>query len=56
MFFLVLLVSDLLWHEWIECLALRRVYYLESDYYEDRLEELDEILTNEDPEDPFQKI
>ena len=52
----MLLVSDLLWHEWIECLALRRVYYLESDYYEERLEELDEIFTNGDPEDPFQKI
>ena len=55
-FFLVLFVSDLLWHEWIECLALRRVYYLESDYYEERLEELNDVLTNTDPEDPFQKI
>jgi hypothetical protein len=48
--------SDLLWHEWIECLALRRVYYLESEYYEERLDELDDIRRNTDPEDPFQKI
>jgi hypothetical protein len=49
-------VIDLLWHEWIECLALRRVYYLESEYYEERLDELDDIRSNTDPEDPFQKI
>jgi hypothetical protein len=48
--------SDLLWYEWIECLALRRVYYLESEYYEERLDELDDIRSNTDPEDPFQKI
>ena len=47
--------SDLLWYEWVECLALRRVYYLESEYYEERLEELDDIRSNTDPEDPFQK-
>ena len=46
----------LLWYEWVECLALRRVYYLESDYYEERLDELDDILVNSDPEDPFQKV
>mmetsp|Transcript_37114 Transcript_37114/g.42454 ORF Transcript_37114/g.42454 Transcript_37114/m.42454 type:complete len:1352 (+) Transcript_37114:147-4202(+) len=46
----------LLWHEWIECLALRRVYYLESEYYEERLDELDDIRRNSDPEDPFQKV
>lgn len=46
----------MLWHEWIECLALRRVYYLESEYYEERLDELDDIWTNSDPEDPFQKV
>eukprot|EP00533_Pseudo-nitzschia_delicatissima_P009379 CAMPEP_0116084330 /NCGR_PEP_ID=MMETSP0327-20121206/3747_1 /TAXON_ID=44447 /ORGANISM="Pseudo-nitzschia delicatissima, Strain B596" /LENGTH=1201 /DNA_ID=CAMNT_0003575273 /DNA_START=88 /DNA_END=3693 /DNA_ORIENTATION=+ len=46
----------LLWHEWIECLALRRVYYLESEYYEERLDELNGILANKDPEDPFQRV
>eukprot|EP00531_Pseudo-nitzschia_arenysensis_P017328 CAMPEP_0116148558 /NCGR_PEP_ID=MMETSP0329-20121206/18442_1 /TAXON_ID=697910 /ORGANISM="Pseudo-nitzschia arenysensis, Strain B593" /LENGTH=1181 /DNA_ID=CAMNT_0003644741 /DNA_START=112 /DNA_END=3657 /DNA_ORIENTATION=- len=46
----------LLWHEWIECLALRRVYYLESEYYEERLDELNEIFGNKDPEDPFQRV
>ncbi|KAL3923561.1 MAG: hypothetical protein SGILL_001587 [Bacillariaceae sp.] len=46
---------DLLWHEWVECLALRRVYYLESSYFMERIEELDELKTNTDPEDPFQK-
>eukprot|EP00536_Pseudo-nitzschia_multiseries_P004604 jgi/Psemu1/253742/estExt_Genewise1Plus.C_770053 len=46
----------LLWHEWIQCLALRRVYYLESEYYEERLDELNDIRRNTDPEDPFQKI
>ena len=45
-----------MWYEWIECLALRRVYYLESEYYEERLDELDEIYSNDDPEDPFQKV
>ena len=46
----------MLWHEWIECNALRRVYYLESDYYEERLDELDNIRKNSDPEDPYQKV
>jgi hypothetical protein len=59
-FFTVVLITiytcHLLWHEWIECLALRRVYYLESEYYEERLDELDEIRTNTDPEDPFQQV
>ena len=49
-------IIDLLWHEWIECNALRRVYYLESDYYEERLDELDNIRKNSDPEDPYQKV
>lgn len=46
----------LLYHEWIECLALRRVYYLEADYYTERLEELDGLRGNLDPEDPFQTV
>ncbi|KAL3911206.1 MAG: hypothetical protein SGARI_001753, partial [Bacillariaceae sp.] len=46
----------LLWHEWIECLALRRVYFLESNYFMERIEELDTIKCNKDPEDPFQAI
>jgi hypothetical protein len=31
----------LLWHEWVENLALRRVFYLEHDHWESRMEELD---------------
>jgi hypothetical protein len=46
----------LLWYEWMECLALRRVYYLEADYQLERIEELDRLQSNRDPEDPFQKI
>mmetsp|Transcript_6267 Transcript_6267/g.15804 ORF Transcript_6267/g.15804 Transcript_6267/m.15804 type:complete len:1341 (-) Transcript_6267:79-4101(-) len=46
----------LLWYEWVECLALRRVYYLESDYYLERLSELDGLRGNKDPEDDFQRI
>ncbi|VEU35296.1 unnamed protein product [Pseudo-nitzschia multistriata] len=46
----------LLWHEWVQCLALRRVYYLESEHYEERLDELDDVRTNSDPENPFQKV
>lgn len=46
----------LLWYEWIECLALRRVYYLEADYHPERLEELDLLQSNHDPEDPFQRV
>jgi hypothetical protein len=46
----------LLWHEWVECLALRRVYFLESDYFMERIEELDTIKCNKDPEDPFQDV
>lgn len=32
------------------------MYYLESELYEERLDELDEIRTNFDEEDPFQKV
>lgn len=37
-------------------MALRRVYYLESEYFLERIEELDELKSNKDPEDPFQEI
>jgi hypothetical protein len=43
--------------EWIENVALRRIYYLEHDHYEERLEELEFIEDIEDPEDhPFQEV
>ncbi len=32
------------------------MYYLESEYYEERLHELNEIFGNKDPEDPFQRV
>ena len=32
------------------------MYYLESEYYEERLDELNETFANTDPEDPFQKV
>ena len=31
----------MVWKEWIENLALRRVFFLEQDHYAERLEELD---------------
>lgn len=44
---------DLLWHEWIDNLALRRVYFLESDHYPQRMQELDDIANLQTkPEDP----
>jgi hypothetical protein len=49
------ILAVLLRREWIENVALRRVYYLEHDHYEERLEELEFIDDLEDPEDPFQK-
>jgi hypothetical protein len=51
-----ILFLDLLWYEWIDNLALRRVYFLESNHYRSRIEELDEITAIRDtiPEDPFQ--
>ena len=49
-FFLV----DLLWYEWIDNLALRRVYFLESDHYPQRMQELDDIANLQTkPEDPI---
>ncbi len=45
---------DLLWHEWIDNLALRRVYFLESDHYPQRMQELDDIANLQTkPEDPI---
>jgi len=44
----------LLWHEWIDNLALRRVYFLESDHYPRRMQELDDIANLQTkPEDPI---
>ena len=37
--------------EWIDALALRRVYYLENDHWEDRKEELSETLLRDDDSD-----
>ena len=41
--FLSLWNKDVLWYEWIDNLALRRVYFLESDHYPMRVQELDDI-------------
>jgi hypothetical protein len=47
-------MTDLLWHEWIDNLALRRVYFLESDHYQQRMQELDDIANLQTkPEDPI---
>jgi hypothetical protein len=49
-------VTDLLWYEWIDNLALRRVYFLESDHYPRRVQELDDITAIQKiPEDEVQK-
>jgi len=37
--------------EWIDALALRRVYYLENEHWEDRKEELSETLLRDDDSD-----
>ena len=47
--------TDLTWTEWIENLALRRIYYLEHDHYGERREELNEIAELDVPEDTNQK-
>ena len=48
--------ADLLWYEWIDNLALRRVYFLESDHYPRRVQELDDITAIQKiPEDDVQK-
>jgi hypothetical protein len=44
----------MLWQEWIGNLALRRVYYLEHDHYEERMHELNALMDLKDPEDSFQ--
>eukprot|EP00529_Nitzschia_sp_RCC80_P006547 CAMPEP_0113523150 /NCGR_PEP_ID=MMETSP0014_2-20120614/45558_1 /TAXON_ID=2857 /ORGANISM="Nitzschia sp." /LENGTH=1639 /DNA_ID=CAMNT_0000421233 /DNA_START=235 /DNA_END=5154 /DNA_ORIENTATION=- /assembly_acc=CAM_ASM_000159 len=45
----------LIWEQWIECLALRRAYYLECNHYEGRQEELQFLKTLKGiPEDPIQ--
>jgi hypothetical protein len=47
----------LLWHEWLDNLALRRIYFLESDHYPRRIQELDDItaIQNIIPQDEQQK-
>ena len=35
----------LLWYEWVDNLALRRVYYFEYDHYESRMEELQQSMS-----------
>jgi len=41
----------LIWEEWIQNLALRRVYYLEFNHYKDRKEELERLDNLNYPED-----
>lgn len=41
----------LIWEEWIQNLALRRVYYLEYNHYEHRKAEIEYIESLKDPED-----
>lgn len=41
----------LIWEEWIQNLALRRVYFLEYDHYEHRKAEIEYIENLKDPED-----
>lgn len=45
----------MVWKEWIENLALRRIFFLEHDHYTERLDELNEIAAIDVPEDPRQK-
>ncbi|KAG7350665.1 protein of unknown function DUF221-domain containing protein [Nitzschia inconspicua] len=45
----------LIWEQWIENLALRRVFYLEFNHYQARKEELEALDNLEDPEDPCQR-
>ncbi len=47
-------LADLVWKEWIENLALRRVYFLEHDHYAERLNELNEIQAINVSKDPMQ--
>lgn len=41
----------LIWEEWIQNLALRRVYYLEFNHYKNRKEELEQLENPNYPED-----
>ena len=43
--------KGLIWEEWIQNLALRRVYYLEYNHYERRKAEIEYIENLKDPED-----
>jgi hypothetical protein len=45
----------LIWEQWVENLALRRVYYLEFNHYRARKKQLEELNNNPDPEDPLLK-
>ena len=47
----VLYMMRLIDHEWVDALALRRVYYLESDHWHNRLSELSETCLDFDVED-----
>lgn len=44
-----------MWEQWIENLALRRVYYLEYNHYQARKNELEALDNLEDPEDLCQQ-
>jgi hypothetical protein len=44
----------LIWRQWAENLALRRVYYLEFNHYKGRKAELEILANLTDPEDPMQ--
>ena len=46
--------SLLIWNEWIDNLALRRVFYLEQDHFRERKHELQYLGTLSDPEIEFQ--
>ncbi len=45
----------MIWNEWIDNLALRRVFYLEHDHFRDRKEELNYLANLQDPELEEQK-
>ena len=47
----VVYLMRLVEHEWVDALALRRVYYLESDHWHNRLTELSETCLDFDVED-----
>jgi hypothetical protein len=45
----------LIWEQWIENLALRRVFYLEYNHYQARIDELEMLNNLDDPEDACQQ-